>query len=106
MTDALAFRNEYRSQQWAAIIQECNESGLTNKEFCRQRGISEKSYYYWLHKFRSQMLESVRPKLVEIETASLIDDALHIRYKGAELHLPAGVNLNAVAEVLRSIQSL
>ena len=47
MADVLAMRDEYRAQQWAMLIQECKERGLTNKEFCELRGVSEKSVYYW-----------------------------------------------------------
>ena len=46
MADVLAVRDEYRAQQWAMVVQECRSSGLTNREYCRQRGISEKSFYY------------------------------------------------------------
>ena len=47
MGDVLKIRDEYRQVQWAAAIQECKASGLTNKEYCIQRGLSEKSFYYW-----------------------------------------------------------
>ena len=53
MTDVLAVRNEFRLQNWMEIIRECEESGLSNREFCFQRGISEKTYYYWLRKVRA-----------------------------------------------------
>ena len=43
MADVLAVRDEYRAKSWAMLIQECNNSGLTKREFCQQRGISEKS---------------------------------------------------------------
>ena len=42
MGEVLAVRNEYRAQNWFQVIQECRDSGLTNREFCRQRGIPEK----------------------------------------------------------------
>ena len=106
MADVLAVRDEYRAQNWAMVIQECNSSGLSNREFCRQRGISEKSYYYWLRKFRSQMAEVAAPRLVQLEPAPVQDDMLQIQYRGAELKLPAGVDMDAVAALLRSIQSL
>ena len=32
MGDVLKIRDEYRQVQWAAAIQECKASGLTNKE--------------------------------------------------------------------------
>ena len=38
MEGVLAIRDEYRAQNWAMVIQECNSSGLSNREFCRQRG--------------------------------------------------------------------
>ena len=88
--------------------QECSNSGLSNREFCRQRGISEKTYYYWLRKLRSQMAESAVPQLVQLESAPvpIQDDMLQIQYRGAELKLPAGVDMDAVAALLRSLQSL
>ena len=49
------------------LIQECSASGLTKREFCQQRGISEKSFYYWLRKLRTQMVESATPQLVPLE---------------------------------------
>ena len=44
MEDVMQVRNEYRRQQWAQIIRECQSSGLSNNEYCRQHGISEKTY--------------------------------------------------------------
>ena len=85
---------------------ECGNSGLSNREFCRQRGISEKTYYYWLRKLRSQMAETVAPQLVTLEPVAESDDLLQIQYRGAELKLPAGVDMDAVAAILRSLQSL
>ena len=106
MVDVLAVRDEYRAQTWAMLIQECNSSGLTKREFCQQRGISEKSYYYWLRKLRSQMAETAVPQLVQLNPAPIHDDMLQIQYRGAELKLPAGVDMDAVSALLRSLQSL
>ena len=118
MGDVLAVRDAYRAQQWAMLIQECSSSGLTKRAFCRQRGISEKSFYYWLRKMRSQAAEdwlrkmrsqaaeAAAPHLVQLEPISQTEDMLQIQYRGAELKLPADVDLDAVAAVLRSIQSL
>ena len=106
MADVLAVRDEYRAQTWAMLIQECNNSGLTKREFCQQRGISEKSFYYWLRKLRSHMAEAAGPQLVQLDSAPVPDDMLQIQYQGAELKLPVGVDIDAVAALLRSIQSL
>jgi len=106
MADVLAVRDEYRAQQWAMVVQECASSGLSNREFCRQHGISEKSFYYWQRKLRTQIIEASTPQLVQLEPAADPDDMLQIQYRGAELKLPAGVDMDAVAALLCSIQAL
>ena len=106
MADVLAVRDEYRAQMWTGLIQEWKASGMTNKDFCIQRGISEKSFYYWQRKFREQVVEAATPQLVQIETVSASTELLQISFRGAELKLPAGVDMDAVAALLRSVQSL
>ena len=71
MENVIQVRNEYRKQQWVQIIQGCQSSGLSNKEYCRQQGISEKSYY-WLRKLRSAAAEGV-PQIVEVEPPAVED---------------------------------
>ena len=106
MADVLAVWDEYRAQTWAMLIQECNNSGLTKREFCQQRGISEKSFYYWLRKLRGQMAEAAGPQQVPLDSVPVAEDMLQIQYRGAELKLPADVDMDAVAALLHSIQSL
>ena len=106
MTDVLDVQDEYRAQQWALVIQECSASGLPNWEFCRQRGISEKSFHYWQRKMRTKLIEAASPQLVEIDATATTDDVFQIRYRGAELKLPTGVDMDAVVALLRSVQSL
>ena len=106
MADVLAVRDAYRAQQWETVVQECAASGLSNREFCRQRGIPEKSFYYWQRKLRQQIVEAASPQLVPLEPVAAPEDLLQIQYRGAELKLPAGVDMDAVAALLRSLQSL
>ena len=105
MGDILAVRDEYRQIQWAAAIQKCKASGLTNKEYCIRHGLSEKSFHYWQKKLRTQIVASAL-ELVPLEVASAVEEELQIRYRGAELKLPAGIDMDAVAALLRSVQSL
>lgn len=46
------------------------------------------------------------PELVLLEVASAVEEELQIWYCGAELKLPSGVDMDAVAALLRSVQSL
>ena len=106
MGEVLAVRDAYRAQEWAMLIRECSASGLTKREFCQQRGISEKSFYYWLKKLRTQMIGAASPQLVQLESLPAEDNILEIHYRGAEMKLPDGVDMDAVVALLRSIQSL
>ena len=106
MTDVLAVRDEYRAQQWAMLIQESKSSGMSNKEFCIQRGVSEKSFYYWQKKLRAKLAEAAAPQLVQLDPVSVPTELLQISFRGAELKLPVGVDMDAVSAILRSIQSL
>ena len=106
MADVLAVRNEYRLQSWMEIIRECQESGLSNREFCSQRGISEKTYYYWLRKVRAAAATVLEPQLVRVDnpTMSGTEQMIEIRYGRAELRLPEDVDLKALAVFLNTLR--
>ena len=106
MGDVITVRNEYRLQSWMEIIRECQESGLSNKAFCTQRGISEKTYYYWLRKIRTAAAEAMEPQLVRLDEPEKADAAskIHIRYGEAELTLPEDVDLEAVTALLNTLR--
>ena len=112
MADALALRSEYRLQQWAQVVKACNASGLSNREFCRQHQIAEKTYYYWVRRLRqaaASQIEARTPTLVPLESAPQparqeTDDMLYIRFRGAELTLPGRTDMDIVAALLKSIQ--
>ena len=106
MADVLAVRNEFRLQNWMEIIRECEESGLSNRAFCSQRGISEKTYYYWLRKVRAAAATVLEPQLVRVDnpTMSGTEQMIEIRYGRAELKLPEDVDLKALAAFLNTLR--
>ena len=79
MGEVLAVRDAYRAQEWAMLIQECSTSGLTKREFCQQRGISEKSFHYWLRQLRTQMVEYATLQLVPLEPVAVAENTLQIQ---------------------------
>ena len=112
MAEVLALRSEYRLQQWAQVVKSCNTSGLSNREFCRQHQIAEKTYCYWVHRLRqaaASQVEDRTPTLVPLNPAQQAsrqetDDMLYIRFRGAELTLPGRTDMDTVAALLKSIQ--
>lgn len=53
---------QVKYQYWLNVIHECRSSGLTNQKWCEQNGISLKSYYYWISKFRKLAVEDLPRK--------------------------------------------
>lgn len=68
------------------LIEECSASRLTKRELCQQCGISEKIFYYWLRKLRTQIAESATPRLVPLELIPSVEDIFQIQFRGAELN--------------------
>ena len=43
---------EVRLTHWAQVMRERNESGASIRAWCREKGINEKTYYYWQRRLR------------------------------------------------------
>jgi len=50
---------EYRMASWAQAVQERTANGQSIKAFCRDRGISQNTYYYWQRKLREAACEGL-----------------------------------------------
>ena len=44
-----------RREKWRAIIQECNESGMTKQDWLKAHNINSKTYYNWQRKLRMEI---------------------------------------------------
>ena len=51
-----------RRSNWINIIRQCHDrpAGTTAKQWLVENDISEKSYYYWLRKFRKEAYEQMQ----------------------------------------------
>jgi len=108
MGKALALRTEYRLQQWARIADDCAKSGMSNKDFCVDRGISEKTYYYWLRRLREAAANAMGPQLVEVKLNSRYEKSgtLRICYQGAELVITAETPAEVLSTALQVLKKL
>ena len=48
----------HRVQVWAERIAECRSSGKSVRAWCREKEISEKTYYYWQRRLYQQMISA------------------------------------------------
>ena len=44
-----------RATSWARIIEECNNSGKTVAEFCKEHNIAKSTYYLWQQRIRGMI---------------------------------------------------
>jgi putative transposase len=79
-----------RRSNWLGIIKQCQErpEGITVRQWLSDNGIKEKSYYYWLRKFRKEAYEKMQAvpsetRLTEIEFIELPIPAKSLRGNGS-----------------------
>ena len=101
-------KREYQLQQWGKMAQDRAESGLTVKDWCESRGLTEHTYYYCLHKIR-QAACNVLEQAQGVPTVQLAEIPLTPKIDGAsaKLRLTAKVGvlelMDANASVLDQI---
>ena len=50
--------HDIRMSQWTSIIQKCNTSGMTKKQWCQDNNIKEKQFYYWQRRIRKLFIQT------------------------------------------------
>ena len=58
--DTREIATEYRMSQWAQILRERKESGLSVRAYCKTAGIHENKYFYWQKKLREAACEDIQ----------------------------------------------
>jgi len=59
MVNTREIAREYRLTHWAQVAQERIKRGETIKVYCKQEGISEKTYFYWQRRLRRAAYEQI-----------------------------------------------
>jgi len=65
-------------QEWSLRIKECRSSGLTVKEWCKQRDIRPQTFYFWQKKIFTMVAESCSERFVEIPNAAICTSSTNI----------------------------
>ena len=52
-------KSQIKLRHWAQLIEKCQSSSLTVKEWCSSNNISKDQYYYWLGKLREHTVENL-----------------------------------------------
>ena len=62
---------EYRLAQWAQAMQERVANSESIKEFCRSRGVSKNTYFYWQRRLRENASKQLALKQTETTGSDL-----------------------------------
>lgn len=65
--------HKVRREQWTKIINECLTSGMNKTAWCREHGISDKSFFYWQRRLREDAYVSTMepPSLPAVKTVNV-----------------------------------
>ena len=68
-------KTELRHREWAEQIQECQSSGMTVTAWCKEKGISQHTYYSRLNVVRKELLKRAELPLQQIVPLSVCTTA-------------------------------
>ena len=102
-------KQEYRLEEWSGMLQQRKESGLSVKEWCREQGLAEYTYYYRLRKLRQAActaLEQAQPvQLAEVPLAPKPEEShaqLRLTTKNGTLEI-MDADCSVLDQVLRAM---
>ena len=120
MTD----KQRYQMERWKLLIEDDTRNEMKLKDWLKLRGITKDAYYYWLHKFQRENIDSAlqelpaqiqqTPSFVEIskpEAAPLSDPVIAepetrpaavIRISQMQIELFPNASADMIREIMRA----
>lgn len=108
-SEIVKVKKKVRLQEWKQQIEEQKMSGLSVQEWCEQKGINPKTYYYHLRKVREEILRSDKSEndqapndtecaVVPIPTSPVVGN-ITMEKNGLHITLPESIS----AEILIAV---
>ena len=98
-----------RLENWTARIMACRSSGMTVRAWCRENGLSEKTYYYWQRRLFQTLSEQktvYKTAFAEVTPPVCSGNvAVTVRIAGAVADIHPGADAATVETVLRILKS-
>lgn len=71
----------FRYQQWVELFREWSASGLSKKQFCQEKGIREKTFFYYQRRLRNLIAQNAQiPGLPEGEELFQCQDQKEVNH--------------------------
>jgi len=81
-------------------------SGLSQKAYCRQHGLNDKTFGNWLRIYRNRRMNTEAPTLIPVMIKPMVPctESLYLRgSNGHTLQLPANVSPQWLGELLKCL---
>lgn len=85
-------KHQARLQEWSLAVQDCRSSGLSVRQWCRQKRITTTTYYRW----ERELLANTTPAVPPTSTAAFVElpapkqQCRNISECSATLHIGGG----------------
>ena len=96
--------HDVRRANWLNIITECQQrpAGVSAKQWLADNGIQEKTYYYWLRKFRREACEQIQlPAVTTQAEVSFAEFHVPVKLTAAD-HAVATIHANGITMEIAS----
>ena len=98
-----------RLENWTTRIMACRSSGMTVRAWCRENGLSEKTYYYWQRRLFQTLSEQqtvYKTAFAEVTPPVCSGNvAVSVRISEVEANIHNGADSATVEMVLRILKS-
>ncbi len=108
-----------RMQEWSVRIAECRSSGMGVKAWCKSQGIAATTYYHWEKRFiaeatqqlsfpaprQAALLMRINPDTMPDSEVADVGSGITIRHGESIITLPAGSRAEAVADLVKAVNS-
>lgn len=106
-------KRQYNLQNWAPIIKECKNSGMTAKAWCLDNDIDPQKFYYWQRQLTKEISSTMvttsprisSPSFIEIpnQESEVIENSpdIEITIGSSHLQIKNSANIHLVTEILK-----
>jgi len=93
----------YTAEDRNKYVEEYKKSGLIPAEFCRKKGINAVTFAGWLKKASNPKVEFIEVSLPPVSPTN-INHAVEVKlFCGAEINIPADMETERIADLIRRI---
>lgn len=91
------------TSEWAKLIDECQNSGISIKLWCEKNGITYRQYRYWANKLQNQTQQWAQ---VTVKDEGIKCNGVKLYCGKWTIAIENGVSLELLSDVLRAVDTV